>query len=585
MRSALRAACLVVLLPAFARSAHAFNLDFGTAFGVPAASYGAASGQTGSWNQVGLGATALVGLGGAPSGASVSVTASTANGAYLTPTNNDQLLLDDNFYSAGGLTWTVSFSGLANGRYRVYLYAPRHPSIATGAMTVGGVPVASIPGDTSGTLIEGTSWVRVDASVSGGTLSISGSNPTALTGLAGLQLVRPPPALNIDFGLQFGTPAASYGAAAGQAGVWNQVGLGTTGLVGLAGSVSGVSVSVSAATDGGYYQTPTNNDQLLLEDNFFAVGGESWSATLSGLVDGRYRVYLYAPSNPLVPSGAMNVGGVLVASLPGSPGGSLIHGTSWASVDVTVAGGTLAITGAGATLSGLAGLQLVPLDQPALNLDFGTVYGTPATSYGAAAGQAGVWNLVDLGTTGLVNLLGASSGVSVAVSASTGTGAYVAPGNDDELLLNDNFFSSSGGSWSVSFSGLGNGDYAIYLYAPSNPVVPTGDVHVGAAPLVPSIPGDISSTLIEGTTWVRVVAPVTGGSLAISSAGMPISGLAGLQIVPLPEPRPVVQLASGAALLAGLACRRRRPAAAAQPTAPGSTRSPVRRTSASARRT
>lgn len=172
-------------------------------------------------------------------------------------------------------------------------------------------------------------------------------------------------ALNVDFGVVYGTPSTSYGAASGQVGNWNQVGLGVTALFDIAGNSAGVDLDLVAATDGGYVGTaPANDDELLFDDNFFQTSGATWNADLSGIAPGFYLVFLYAPSNGAVPSGAMTVNGVAVASIPGDTGGTLIEGTSWVGVGVEVTDGSLAISGAGASASGLAGLQLVPLPEP-----------------------------------------------------------------------------------------------------------------------------------------------------------------------------------------------------------------------------
>jgi hypothetical protein len=166
--------------------------------------------------------------------------------------------------------------------------------------------------------------------------------------------------LNIDFGTFFSEPTSDYGAAAGQDGSWNRAGLGVTALVDTFGLPSGASVNVTADDGTGYIgSTPSNDDEELLQDNFYSGNGNSWSANLSGLASGTYDVFLYAPSNSSVPTGDMTVGGVAVPSIPGNSGSTLIEGTSWVSVQVTVTDGTLMISGAGTSYSGLAGIQIV----------------------------------------------------------------------------------------------------------------------------------------------------------------------------------------------------------------------------------
>ena len=127
------------------------------------------------------------------------------------------------------------------------------------------------------------------------------------------------------------------------------------------------------------------------------------------------------------------------------------------------------------------------------------------------------------------------------------------------MLLFDNFFSSDGLTWQANVSGLAPVSYHVYLYAPSNPSVPSGDMTVNGA-AVASIEGDTLGTLIAGTSYVMVPTVAAGGTIAISGSASPLSGLAGLQLVPVPEPDGPLALLAGIALLAGLArARRTRP--------------------------
>jgi hypothetical protein len=528
------AALILFTLVPEVRAGSGVNIDFGTSKGEPSAAYGAASGQVGVWNQAGLGVTALVSPSGVSTGASATVSANSGTGNVGgSPVNDDERLLNDNFFSSGGAPWSVALSGLADGTYRVFLYAPSHTSVPSGTMSVGGTPVAELPGSATASLVEGTSWAKVTVEVSGGALSISGAG-VGFSGLAGLQLVPlEPTGVNIDFGTLKGEPSAAYGAASGQAGAWNQAGLGATALADLFGLASGVSVTVAADTGtGNVGGSPVNDDERLLNDNFYSSGGVPWSVTVSGLPDGTYRVFLYAPSHTSVPSGTMMVGGTPVAELPGSATASLVEGTSWAKVTVEVSGGALSISGAGVGFSGLAGLQLVPLEPTGVNIDFGTSKGEPSAAYGAASGQAGAWNQAGLGATALTDLFGLASGVSVLVAADTGTGNVGgSPVDDDERLLNDNFYSFGGSAWSVTVSGLPDGIYQVFLYAPSHTSVPSGTMMVGGTP-VAELPGSATASLSEGTSWARVTVGVSNGALPISGAGVGFSGLAGLQLVP-----------------------------------------------------
>ncbi len=180
-------AAVLWLWVAGSAAARPLNIDFGTSFGTPSSAYGAASAQAGTWNEAGLGATALVDVSGAATAASVTVTA-TANGNTAHDGDDDALLLADNVYGFN-TGWSAELSGLVPGAYLVYLYAPSNGSVPTGEMTVGGEPVSSLPGSPDSELIEGTSWVAVAADAGDGTLSISGTDPGPFEGVAGLQLV------------------------------------------------------------------------------------------------------------------------------------------------------------------------------------------------------------------------------------------------------------------------------------------------------------------------------------------------------------------------------------------------------------
>ena len=91
--------------------------------------------------------------------------------------------------------------GLSDGDYRVWIYAATAASgaggstIETGTVEVNGVVVSSLPGDASGALIEGTSYARVDVSVSAGAIGIlgTGTGATACAGVAGIQIEGPLP--------------------------------------------------------------------------------------------------------------------------------------------------------------------------------------------------------------------------------------------------------------------------------------------------------------------------------------------------------------------------------------------------------
>src|SRR5579859_3206160 len=89
----------------------------------------------------------------------------------------------------------------------------------------------------------------------------------------------------------------------------------------------------------------------------------------------------------------------------------------------------------------IATLLPVAMRASSINIDFGDQNPVPSSAFGAASGQAGVWNNVNsLGTTNnLVDLTGTPTSISVDVGALTIDGAsgnYVA-GNDTSALRAD----------------------------------------------------------------------------------------------------------------------------------------------------
>ena len=171
-------------------NASSFNIDFGDDYlGLPS-SYGAASGQTGTWNDItSLGTTSnLTDVGGAPTTTDIDINAGTISGHWNAPTNNDETLLNDNFFSSSA-TWSLSINDLAQGAYDIYYYAPAHTSVPTGAFTINGTARQSLNGST--TMSQGVSWdvlfgVAIDATE---TLTITRVGTSGNAGLSGLQIV------------------------------------------------------------------------------------------------------------------------------------------------------------------------------------------------------------------------------------------------------------------------------------------------------------------------------------------------------------------------------------------------------------
>lgn len=372
MRSALSRFCVpLVLAAALPAAAQNLNVDLGTGAGAPSSSYGAAAAQPGVWNSFGTGSFPLVGLGGGATGVTLLASADGVGTGGFGGGDSQALLGDNLFDCVDPDAWSFGFTGLANGIYALYVYAPSNGVVDTGTVTANGVLLTSMPGSEASTLIEGTSWKRAYVRVSAGVLDVGGAGTGAsnCAGVSGVQLVGPiavlPPAtvaLNVDFGAFFGAPSSGFGAAAGQTGTWNLIGIGSVPLLATSGALTGVTATVSAdfATSNG--GTGTGDTQALLGDNIIdCVDPDAWSVQLAGLPDGDFLLHVYAPSNGVVDTGTLTANGVVIPSLPGSLSSTLIEGTSWAATMVSVTGGTLSMAATnpgGVNCIGLSGFQL-----------------------------------------------------------------------------------------------------------------------------------------------------------------------------------------------------------------------------------
>ena len=243
-----------------------------------------------------------------------------------------------------------------DGRFNVrnHLLSPEFSNAAGlgNVTTAGSLQLADIDGD--------------------GREDVCAAGPTALLcTVFGDPLDGAGPALNIDLGVFYGAPSEDYESAARIGGVWNEAGLGTTPLVDATGTTSTASVHVIADSDAGWVGGAiSGGDELLLRDNVFTGGAAPvWSIDIDDLPAGGYLVHLYAPSNSGVPTGRLTVGGIPLPGLSGSASSTLERGTSWTSIAVIHAGGTLEIVGDAtgvASNAGLAGLQLLPLPEPGM---------------------------------------------------------------------------------------------------------------------------------------------------------------------------------------------------------------------------
>jgi len=165
-----------------------------------------------------------------------------------------------------------------------------------------------------------------------------------------------------------------------------------------------------------------------------------------------------------------------------------------------------------------------------LNIDFGAQQPDIPSGYAGAANQSGTWNKISSNSTNnLVDIDNVSTSISLEVTAQT-LGGYTISGAD---LTSDNFYSSNGASWKVEITGISNGIYDIYYYAPANTAVSTGSFYINSA-LQNSISGSSNNVLSQGTDWdILSGVTVSNSTLTLESySTSSVRGLAGLQIRP-----------------------------------------------------
>lgn len=204
-----------------------------------------------------------------------------------------------------------------------------------------------------------------------------------------------------------------------------------------------------------------------------------------------------------------------------------------------------------ASLSGVASGQ-------SFNIDFSVREGVPPSTFGAPAGQPGVWNglsvdtqsgpfaLVDLAGDPIATTLDASEWeFDVAPSGSSETGP-AAP------LLND-YAASSSNDATIGLTGLQDGLYEIYSVVNFGADFGTPTVRINGDERV--VGGEVNIGLIEGRSYARHSTTVTGGTLDIEFLGTNDAVVNGIQVVLVPGPGAAVAAPLG---LAALTLRRRR---------------------------
>ncbi len=175
------------------------NATSGNGSGTPSSSYGAAAGQTGTWNNISnssAATVALAGLNGAASGVSLTWNKSTAiAGIFDSGVSGDNAkLLQDGQFMTGFGTLTYTFSNLQAGTYAVYTYAGTPNSTQEAGVTVTGT-VSSyqyIGGNLSNDLMPGDSHaIQVVTISAGGSIVVKVSDSFGgMASCSGIQLVK-----------------------------------------------------------------------------------------------------------------------------------------------------------------------------------------------------------------------------------------------------------------------------------------------------------------------------------------------------------------------------------------------------------
>lgn len=177
-----------------------------------------------------------------------------------------------------------------------------------------------------------------------------------------------------------------------------------------------------------------------------------------------------------------------------------------------------------------------------VNFAGGAGSGVPSSSFGAAANQPGVWNSVGaIGSTSLVDIQGASTGVSMLIQANAvmhaaddanATGDYAKLVEDGFKLVN------AADVFSLTFYGLQPGAYGVYVYADdpadnlahSRVILGWGDAIVGGSHA-------LNQFAYPATHAAGLEA--NADTLGITIQNNPIAGrravLTGLQLVRLPN--------------------------------------------------
>ncbi len=203
----------------------------------------------------------------------------------------------------------------------------------------------------------------------------------------------------------------------------------------------------------------------------------------------------------------------------------------------------------------------IDLDQPSAPPALGG--GAPSNAFGAASGQAGFWNAVPSAATfALTDINGVLTAATITLTGSSSSLAFNNGTNsgDYRLLMNDARQVGTvvqGGTTTVTFNNLINGNYQLYTYAaPPQGTPGSTDVIVNGNSMF-AIGGASGNTFTLGGTHVIHNVTVTGNTLTMIVVDPPGDGLPGylngFQLI-IPAPGAAASLA----MLGALGLRRRR---------------------------
>jgi pectin methylesterase-like acyl-CoA thioesterase len=385
--------------------------------------------------------------------------------------------------------------------------------------------------------------------------------------------------INVDVNSGTSNNYSGPGIASGDTGTtWNGLNInsGQTSVTIAAGSVKDSAgntlpdVTVNIASSNGtsaisrYSSTtgPVANPEKLMQD--YTYSG-TYNVTVSGLAAGTYKFWFFGHGNVDNQAGTVTVdagnggGNGSTANSPLSRdlinGG---HGVSYVYLDgLTVGSGGTFKFQVGNFLNGFQ-LQRIASTPPVVDTRpsiFADAGATAYTGTAVASGSGTTWNQL-LGSSSVTsytvsNVL-ASDGITVAgaslsvSSTDTQIRSYAAssPGNPNPLnLMRDYFF---GGNFTVSLSGLPQGNYFLYVFAHGDQANQNSTVTVAAAngggsgttSATGSDNRDLFAANAEGYSYLKF-APNVGasGSLSFTATGY----FTGFQLVPYPAPVIAIQ--------------------------------------------